>query len=79
MQWFGVALWSRWPPPTSVSFPEHMGMVEARSAFAAIEMFMRSCGLVYVAYAAADAMDGSTRYRCHKPLVGAFEEMRECV
>ena len=36
MQWFGVALWSRWPPLTSVCFPEQMGMVEARSAFAAI-------------------------------------------
>ncbi len=69
MQWFGVALWYRWPPPSSVCFPELFGMVDARSAFAAIEKLMRSYGLVYVAYAAADAVDGSLHYRCYKPFV----------
>ena len=79
MQWFGVALWSRWPPPRSVSFPEQFGMVEARSAFAAIEMFMRSCGLVSVAYAAADAVDGFLHYRCHKPFVLCEGEEDACI
>jgi hypothetical protein len=56
-----VALWKRWPS----LWPEWFAEVEAPNAFMAVVLLlMRQQGLVKVAYAAANAKDGSLNYRC---------------
>ena len=56
---FEVALWRWWPS----LFPEYMASVAAPNAFAAVTFLMRIHGVQRVARAAADAVDGSLRYR----------------
>ncbi len=56
---FDVALWVRWP----ALFPEYVALVPALSAFAAVVLVMRSCGVYSVAHATASTSDGSLVYR----------------
>ncbi len=56
---FDVALWVTWPS----LFPEYVVLVPASSAFAAVVLVMRSCGVYAVAHAAASTGDGSLVYR----------------
>ena len=58
MHRYDVALWCQWPG----LFPTFVSLVDAPHAFAAIERLMRSCGLRWVAYASACAVDGSLVY-----------------
>lgn len=57
---FEVALWVVWVP---WSFPEYVGTVQAPNAFTAVEWLMRCYGVVSVGHAAANACDGSIRYK----------------
>jgi hypothetical protein len=59
MQWYDVALWRWWPS----LFPEWCEVVEAASAFAAVEAVMRLHGCMTVKHAAAQTMDGLLVYR----------------
>ena len=56
---FDVALWVTWP----ALFPEYVALVPALSAFAAVVLVMRSCGVYSVAHATASTGDGSLVYR----------------
>ena len=56
---FDVALWRWWPS----LFPAYMAYVAAPNAFSAVALLMRVHGVQRVARAAADAVDGSLRYR----------------
>lgn len=59
---YDVALWRWWP----ALFPEWVCLVDAPNAFAAVEALMRACGLRWVAYASACAVDGSLVYRAYR-------------
>ena len=56
---FDVALWRWWPS----LFPAYTAYVVAPNAFSAVAFLMRIHGVQRVARAAADAVDGSLRYR----------------
>ena len=56
---FDVALWVVWPS----LFPEHVVLVPASCAFAAVVSAMRSCGVSAVVHATASTGDGSLVYR----------------
>src|SRR6266699_5068439 len=60
MQRYDVALWRWWPS----LFPAWCEVVEAASAFAAVEVVMRRHGCMTVKHAAARTMDGLVVYRC---------------
>ena len=68
---FDVALWVVWPS----LFPEHVVLVMASSAFAAVVSAMRSCGVYSVAHAAASTRDGSLVYRAFGVKILCEEEM----
>ena len=59
MRRYDVALWRWWP----LLFPEWCELVEASSAFAAVEAVMRRHGCMTVQHAAACAQDGLVVYR----------------
>ena len=63
---FEVALWRWWPS----LFPEYVVSMAAPAAFAAIEQVMQVAGVRFVARAAADAVDGSLRYRAIRVRLG---------
>ncbi|GHO52189.1 DUF488 domain-containing protein [Ktedonobacter robiniae] len=65
MQWFSVALWTRWPDLLA----EHHGYILGTSAFNAIENMMRYYRLSSVARAAAHTLDFSIFYRCARPWI----------
>lgn len=75
---FDVALWGRWPltplTPGPVSFPEHVMLIDAIHAFAAIEFLMQYHHRSTVAYACARALDGSLVYRCYRPRIVLSDE-----
>jgi len=56
---FDVALWRWWPS----LFPVYTAYIVAPNAFSAVAFLMRIHGVKWVARAAADAVDGSLRYR----------------
>jgi len=56
---FDVALWWWWPS----LFPAYTASVAAPNAFTAVALLMQRHGVQWVARAAADAVDGSLRYR----------------
>ena len=56
---FDVALWRWWPS----LFPAYTASVAAPNAFSAVAFLMRVHGVQWVVRAAADAVDGSLRYR----------------
>lgn len=68
--WFAVALWRVWPSP----WPEYIGVVEAPSAFAAVEAMMRVHGLWKVGYASVRALGGSLIYRAYTVFVPLLAE-----
>ena len=59
MRRYDVALWRWWPS----LFPGWCEVVEAASAFAAVEAVMRRHGCMTVQHAAARSMDGLLVYR----------------
>ena len=75
---FDVALWGRWPlTPLAagpVSFPEHVMLIDAIHAFAAIEFLMQYYKRHTVAYACARVLDGSLVYRCYRPRIVLADE-----
>jgi hypothetical protein len=60
MRHYDVAVWRWWPS----LFPEWCEVIEAPSAFAAVEAVMRRHGCMTVQHAAACAKDGLVVYRC---------------
>ena len=67
---FAVALWRWWPS----LFPEYLASVAALNAFAAVTFLMRVHGVQWVARAAADAVDGSLRYRACGVRLGGMND-----
>jgi hypothetical protein len=59
MRRYDVALWRWWPSLV----PDWCELVEAASAFAAVEVVMRWHGCLTVQHAAACARDGTLLYR----------------
>ncbi len=60
MRRYDVALWRVWPS----LFPDWCEVVEAASAFAAVEAVMHLHGCMTVKHAAARTMDGLVVYCC---------------
>jgi hypothetical protein len=67
---FDVALWRWWPS----LFPAYTACVTAPNAFSAVTFFMRIHGVQRVARAAADAVDGSLRYRACGVRLGGMHD-----
>ena len=69
---FEVALWRWWPS----LFPEYTASVAAPNAFTAVMLLMRRHGMQQVARAAADAVDGSLRYRACGVRLGGMNDSK---
>ena len=67
---FDVALWRWWPS----LFPEYTASVAAPNAFTAVAFLMRVHVVQRVARAAADAVDGSLRYRACGVRLGGMHD-----
>ena len=67
---FDVALWRWWPS----LFPAYTAYVAAPNAFSAVALLMRIHGVQRVARAAADAVDGSLRYRACGVMCGGMHD-----
>ncbi len=69
---FDVALWRWWPS----LFPAYTAYVAAPNAFSAVAFLMRVHGVQRVARAAADAVDGSLRYRACGVMLGGMHDSK---
>jgi hypothetical protein len=71
---FDAALWRWWPS----LFPAYTASVAAPNAFSAVALLMRIHEVQRVARAAADAVDGSLRYRACGVRLGGMNGSECC-